>query len=322
MKETPADPSSACVPVSSYWRYVGLGLLSHLLWGSYPVFAKRAVVEVPKFSLLVLAALTATAVGWVLWGRQEREFVQFWSTLRRRPILWALTLFWVLRSITNIISIELTRAVWVQLINILTPFPVALLGAWIFHQPVPRFTYRALLLSLLGSSLMLVPDWSQLDVDFAPRDVLGLATAVLSTLILATYYQLVRRSRLTRSGGGLIMLHQGIATALTHTVLTLSFHEDWRAWTHVSPMGWLAVLGAILLAQVAGNLIQILAVGGANPALVSSFMPLRLVSALLLGWLVLGERLVTPLQWLGMIIVILTITGYLWLQRESATVSR
>ena len=286
------------------------------MWGSYPVFVKRAVSEVPKFSLLLLASLTVAAVGALLVRQYDGlSWPQAYAILRQERALWGLAVFVVLRSVTNVISIDLTHAVWVQLINILTPFPVALLGAWFFGEPVPRYTYRALTLSTVGGALMLVPDWSQVLSAFTPRDVLGLTMAAVSTLTLAMYFQLVRRSRLRQASGGLIMFQQGISMGLTHAVLSLGSGEDWSAWTAVSPMGWLSILGAILLAQVLGNLVQIVALGGTNAAIITSLMPLRLFSALTLGWLLLREQLVTPAQWIGMIIAVVTITVYLWLQR-------
>lgn len=308
---------------NTLWHYVSLGLLGHLLWGSYPVFAKRAVADVPKFSLLFIASLTAASVGAVLVRTYDGlTWQDVWGILRRERALWGLAIFVVLRSVTNIISIELTHAIWVQLINILTPFPVALLGAWFFGEPVPRYTYRALTLSTLGAVLMLVQDWSQFLAGFTPRDILGLATAIVSTMALATYFQLVRRSRLRQASGGLIMFQQGIAMGLAHATLSLSTRENWGAWTTVSPMGWLGVAGTILLAQVLGNLVQIVAIGGANPAIITSLMPLRLASALILGWLILHEQLVTPLQWLGMFVAVVTISLYLWMQSSYNDSSR
>lgn len=302
---------------SASWRYVWLGLAGHLLWGSYPVFAKRAVAEVPKFSLLLLASLSTMLMGAaVLHWHDGLDRRRVWTVLRQERTLWGVTVFWVLRSVTNIVSIELTRATWIQLINILTPFPVALLGGWVFGEPVPRYTYRALVFSSLGAALMLVQDWSQVGTGFTSRDLLGLFTAVFSTLALATYFQLVRRSRLRQVTGGLIMFQQGLALFLTYAMLTWGSGEDWSAWMTVTPGGWLAVFGVVWLVQGLANLMQITAVGGANPALITSLMTLRLVSALVLGRLILGERLVTPAQWVGMVLVVVTVTLYLWLQTD------
>ena len=108
----------------------------------------------------------------------------------------------------------------------------------------------------------------------------------------------------------------------TFLILSLLSGEDWRQWQTVSTGGWLAVIGVVWLVQVGGNLVQITALGGTNPALVTSMMALRLVSALALAWLILGEMLVSPTQWLGVIIVIGAVTTYLWLQRNGGKPAR
>ncbi len=295
--------------------YVWLGLAGQLIWGSYPPTAKRALLEVPKFSLLLLGTSANALVGLMVMLKEERrslgEVVRF---LWREKVLWALAVFVVLRSVTNILAIDLTQATWVQLIYLLTPFAVALLGAWLFGEPTPPYTYSALALSTLGAALTLVRDWAHLQANFTPRDLLGLGVAGISMLSLATYFQLVRRSSRRAAGRGLIMFQQGVAMALTYLVLTLVWHEDWGAWQHLSPLGWGAVLWVIGVVFGLGNFLQITALGGANAALITSLMPLRLLSAIALGWWLLGERLATPLQWLGAGLVLVTVSGYLWLQ--------
>ncbi len=309
-------PASASTPPSA-WPYVWLGVLAHLVWGSYPVLAKRAVAEVPKFSLLLLASLMTLLVGIILLRQSERQTAaRIWSVLRQEPVLWALAVVVAARAVTNIWSISLTRAMWVSLINILTPFPVALLGVWFFGESTPRYTYPALLVSTVGATLMLVENWSRIGIDFSGRDGLGLLMAASSTLLLALYMQLVRRSHLRNVTHGLILTQQAAAMSLAFAILTLLGREDWRQWTTVSTGGLLAALGAIWIAQVGGNFLQIKAVSGANPALVTSLMALRLVSALALSGLVLSEELATPLQWLGAALVIGTVTIYLWVQRN------
>lgn len=294
-----------------------------MIWGSYPVFAKRAVLEVPKFSLVFFASMVAMLVGVMLiWRRDRMTWGETWDVLRSTRALWLLAIFVVIRSVTNIISIELTKAVWVQMINILAPFPVAFIGVLFFAQATPPYTYRALLLSTIGAAMMLVQDWSHALAGFAFRDVLGLTMAVVSTLSLSVYLQLVTRSQMRRASGGLIMVQQGAAMAITFLALSFLTGEQWEAWRTVSVGGWLAVMAVIWLVQVGGNVVQITALGGANPALITSMMALRLVSALALGWLILGEFLVSPTQWLGAVLVVGTVTTYLWLQKNGGKSAR
>ncbi len=316
------SPPSHINAAPTVWIYLWLGLIGQFIWGSYPVFAKRAVAEVPKFSLLFFASVAATILGMVLLRRGNRiEWSQARRTVRQSRVLWLLAVFVVARSVSNIIAVELTRATWVQLIYILAPFGVAFLGTWFFSERTPPYTYRALILATLGSALLLVQDWSDLASGFTASDVLGLTIAVLSTLALATYYQLVRRSHVGNVSTGLIMVQQGIAMALTFLFLSWNTSEDWTAWRSVSTGGWLAALAVIFLVQVGGNWMQITALSGASPTLVTSMMPLRLISALILGWFILGEQLTSSSQWLGAVLVVGTMTIYLWLQRRAHSVT-
>lgn len=294
-----------------------MGVLSHVFWGSYPALAKRAVEEVPKFSLLLLASLATLLVGLILVHFRERlRTRQVWGVMRSEPVLWALAVVVAARAVTNILSIALTRAVWVAMIGLLTPFIVAMIGAWLYGEAAPRYTYRAMLLSTAGAILVIVPDWSQVSAGFTPRDVLGLIVAGTSSLLLAFYMQLVRRSHLRQVTHGLILTQQALAMSLAFAVLTVATGEDWGQWSTASPAALLAALGVIWLAQVGGNVLQIFAIGGAGASLITSLMGLRLVSALVVAGLLLGEQLVAPGQWLGAAIVVGTVTGYLWLQRR------
>lgn len=299
--------------------YVWMGLLAQLAWGSYPPTAKRALMEVPKFSLLFLASSAATMVGVsVMWREEQRSPLEVVRFLFGEKVLWALGAVVALRSLTNLFAIDLTRATWVQLIYLLTPFVVALLGAWFFDEPTPPFTYQALTLSTIGAVLTLVSDWSDVWAGFTRQDFIGLGIALVSMLSLALYFQLVRRSSRREAGRGMIMMQQSAALVPMYAFLSVSAGEDWAAWAHLSPAGWAAVAWVVLGVFVAGMLLQITALGGAKAALVTSLMPLRLVSAIALGWWLLGERLTTPWQWFGALLVLGTVSAYLWVQQRAA----
>ena len=296
---------------------VWLGLLGQLLWGTYPVVGKRAILEVPKFSLLLFATMGSASVGWWL-ARREEGFsaAQMLQWFRQEKTLWALALFVVLRSVSNLLAFDLTKATWVQLVYLLTPFTVAIFGALLFKEPTPPYTYQALVVSSVGAALVIVKDWRHVWSSFAADDLVGLGLALLSMLSLAVYFLLVRRSSKRATGRGMILLPQGLVLVLTYLGLTLATGEHWQAWAHLSTTGWLAACWVVMGVFMLANVLQITALSGANPALITSLMPLRLVSAIGLGWLLLGERLTTPAQWLGAALVLSTVSGYLWLQRS------
>lgn len=304
----------------SIWTYVWLGIVAHIFIGSYPVFAKRALAEVPKFSLVFLAslAIAITGAAWMHW-RERLPLKQAWHIYSKERILWLFAFVVALRAVTNIIAISLIPAVWMALLTMLAPFLVALLGAWLFSQPIPRFTFRALLISSVGAILMVVPDWSDVGGGFTHQDLLGVGIGLLSILAFSFYYLFIRRSRLGHATNGLVMFQQGLAMSTAFLFMTLATGEDWSQWSSVSTGGWMAVLIVIFVIQVGGNLLQIIAVGGVTPALITSFMGIRLVSALVLAGLILGEVLVSPTQWLGAILVVGAVTLYLWIQKNGHT---
>ncbi len=306
----------------SIWSFVGMGVVAQFIWGSYPVFAKRAMAEVPKFSLLLMAT-TATMLAslWVIRRSDKRTWGEIFGLLLRARALWGLAFFVVLRSVTNLLAVDMTRATWAQLIYLLTPFVVAILGSAFFGEQTPRFTYRALLLSTLGAMMVLVEDWSHALAGFSARDGWGLAVATFSMISLSVYFLMIRRSSRSNASNGLIMFQQSVAMATTYLALTLLTGEDWGRWAQATPAGLFYAFSVITIVQMGGNLLQITAIGGASPALITSLMPLRLISAIVLGWFVLGEQLKTPWQWTGAVIVLTTVSGYLWLQSRDAFAS-
>jgi drug/metabolite transporter (DMT)-like permease len=211
-------------------------------------------------------------------------------------------------------AIDMTRATWLQLIYLLTPFAVPILGTLFFDEPTPRYTYRALILSTFGAVLVLVTDWSDVFAGFTTRDMWGLALAAFSMLTLATYFQMVRRSSRRHASSGMILLQQNLALVSTYLILTLATGEDWSRWQTASPTGLIYALTFIFGIMMLGNILQVSAIGGASPALITSLMPLRLIVTIALGWIVLGEYLTEPWQWAGAAIVLITVSGYLWLQ--------
>ncbi len=315
MSSPPSSTTASASQAHSIHFYVWLGLAGQLIWGSYPVMAKRAIMEVPKFSLLLAATSVAMGMGiWVMRREGERSWRRVAHFLLHEKALWGLAIFVVLRSVTNILAIDLTRATWVQLIYLLTPFLVAILGALFFHEQTPRYTYRALLLSTLGATMVLVTDWSDVMAGFSARDFLGLSIALVSMLALAFYYQMIRRSSRSHASNGMILFQQSMAMVGTYLALTVLTGEDWGQWLDLSSSGWAYVLWVVFGIFILGNLMQITAISGASPALITSLMPLRLISAIALGWLILGEQLTTAWQWVGAGIVLVTVSGYLWLQ--------
>jgi drug/metabolite transporter (DMT)-like permease len=306
-------------PSRSIATYIWLGMMAQMIWGAYPVTAKRAMLEVPKFSLLFFATFATMLAGlWLMYRTEKRSWQEAFAVMLRTKSLWGLAFFVIARSVSNILAVEMTRATWVQLIYLMTPFMVAILGSLVFGIRTPRYTYRALLLSSFGAAMVLIEDWSHIFARFSAKDGWGLLIATFSMMSLATYFLMIRRNRQGDIGRGMILFQQSLVMTSTYLVLTLVTGEDWGRWMTASPQGWMYAISIITIIQIGGNSLQITAIGGASPALITSLMPLRLISALILGWLILGEHLTTVWQWAGAIIVLVTVSGYLWLQSRDS----
>lgn len=297
------------------WAWVAAALFAHTSWGAYPVLARylQTVSGLPSMALLALGNLLAlVAFAPFVLGRIDRRF------LRSRAI-WGFTLVVVLRAITNVLSARFTLAVYVQLITLMTPLVVALLSAALFREKLPPYTWPAIAVSLVGSLLMMSGDIGGhgLSLALSGGDLLGIGLATVSMLSLSFYMILVPRTVKDAVPGEAVLLVQLIALTTTSGAISLLIGEDWGRYGALGIADWAVFLAFVLFVLLGANLGQIAALRHLGAPMVSSTMAWRLVATLALAALLLGERLTSPLQALGALIVLGTITAYLQRQRRA-----
>ncbi|HMQ33506.1 MAG TPA: DMT family transporter [Chloroflexaceae bacterium] len=294
------------------WMVVAL--LAHSAWGAYPVLARylQTVSQIPSMALLALGNLIALAAfaPFVL-RRLDRRFL-------RSRALWAFTLVVVVRAVTNVLSARYTLAIYVQLVTLMTPLVVALLSAALFRDRLPPYTWPALAVSLVGSLLMMSGDIGghALGLALTGEDLLGIGLAAISMLSLALYMILVPRTVKDAVPGEVVLLMQLVALTATTGALSLLVGEDWGRYLTLAPADWAVYLAFVLFVLLGANLGQIAALRHLGAPLVSSTMAWRLIATLAMAALLLGERLTSPWQALGAVIVLATITAYLQRQRR------
>lgn len=285
-------------------------------WGAYPVFLRylQTVSLIPGFSLLLVAnVLLFCIVAGAVWRQFE------WQALRQ-PILWAFLALAVARAVTNMLATRFTLAIFAQLIYLMTPFIVAFLSRTLLKEALPTFTFRALVLCLLGALLMMRGDLLTAGENTAVfrNDPLGLSLAILSSLCLAGYMVLTRRSAKSNISSQTLLLANYVGISAFTAVSTFTVREDWHIWTQLSVGDWgvfTAVALGVLLLSNWGQLRSIQLLGA---SLVSSLMSTRLISSLLFASLLLGENLNSAEQFLGAGIVIITISWYLSQQAKGS----
>jgi len=291
------------------WQWVSVALLAQMGWGAYPVLLRylQTVSGIPSLSLLAmgnLVVLLITAVA--ILPRIDKSIF-------RLRIVWLFGLMVVLRGVSNLLAVRFTLATYAQLIYLMTPFLVAFISRIILKEQLPRNTIKAILLAFVGALLIMSQSVSQATAvnRVSQNDLLGIGLALASTIFLSLYILLTRRAaQHNASGEALLMVHL-VSLFTFSTIVSLIIGEDWSQWGTLNSSDWL-IFGLLSLGILMGaNLGQIRSIQFLGAPLASSIMPIRLVSALIFGGLLLGERLTSVWQILGTAVVIITLTWYL-----------
>jgi drug/metabolite transporter (DMT)-like permease len=308
-----SPPPAAARPGTSVpWAWIGIALLAHTGWGAYPVMARylQTISGLPSMSILSFGNLLALLVyaPFVIRRVDPQVF--------RQPILWLFAVVVTLRAITNLTSARFTLSVYVQLITQLAPLIVALLSAGLLKEKLPPFTWPAIGLSLLGGLMMMTADTAGIALSLSASDLLGISLAVASVIFLSIYMILVPRATNARVTAEVVLLIQLISLTVVTGTLSLLIGEDWSRYQALGWIDWTVFFSFVVFVLLGANLGQVTSLRRLGAPLVSSTMAWRLVAALLLGGLLLGEWLRTPLQLIGAVIVLVTITYYVSRQRK------
>lgn len=290
-----------------------LGLSAHLIWGSYPVIAKKLLLVLPPFALV--------AVGYtgVLILMSPVLVKHSWTQSLKNRSAWLLMLVGAVRMVTNILSIQATRASYVQLINLLTPFVVAIVGRAFFREKIPPYTFSALTISSLGSILVILrePSLSIFQGEWRLNDTIGISLAMFSNIFLAFYVLLTRYEQTSHKISSVVLFaQQSVVLMLTGFVASFFLQENWYSWLNMSWEMWGLFIALLIVNLIAGNLIQINSLSLLGAALFTSLMGARLVAALVLSAILLSEPLKSGWQALGAFLVIGAVMVYMLLQTE------
>jgi drug/metabolite transporter (DMT)-like permease len=282
-------------------------LAAHSGWAMYPVLNKALLAYLPPFTLLMTGNGLALVIAFFV--ARPHLSRALWSS----KTLWIFSLVTAARSVTNILSIKYTLAIYVQLVNLSTPFFVAWLSYLLLKEHVPPFTLRALLASSVGAFLVLSPHPASLQLPRGSTDLPGIVLALLSSAFLGLYMT-VRDTHPTA-----IYFQQTLTLVILYAGLSLLSGEDWGVWRNQPAQVWLGMIVLAIVVLTGAALLQIWALSLVNAALFSTLISWRLVVALIAAWLILGERLVSLWQVIGAFIVIVVVTLYLGYQALQRT---
>ncbi|MGC8799983.1 DMT family transporter [Chloroflexus sp.] len=305
-----SNPSAATATTRTgvTWFWLMVALFAHTGWGAYPVLARylQTISHLPSMAILTLG----NALALLVYLPFAYRYID--CTVWRTPIIWLFALVVSVRAMTNLTSARFTLAIYVQLITLLTPLIVALLSKLFFHERLPPLTLPAIGFSLIGSVLLMSSDLHRGAVlQLTTGDLIGIAIALVSACALALYMILVPRA--TAAGqvrAEAMLLIQLIALTITCGAMSILLGEQWQQFTVIGYVDWLVFAAFVIFVLLGANLGQIVALRQLGAPLVSSTMGWRLISALGLAALLLGEQLQNGWQILGAMIVVATITVY------------
>lgn len=269
-------------------------LLLSMLWGGSFFFGKVVLAELPPFTVVFgrvgLAAIALNLIV-IATGSRMPAVASTWGAFFTMGLLNNLIpfslIFWSQTQIASGLA---------AILNSTTPlFTIVLAHRLTRDERLTANRLAGVLLGIGGVAVMIGPDaWRGVDVSvIAQVAVLG---AALSYAFAGLYG---RRFKSTPP----LVAASGQVTATTIMMLPVMLIVD-QPWTLAAPGIWTvaALVGLALLSTALAYVIyfRILAVAGAtNLLLVTLLIP---VSALLLGLLILGERL-EPWRFVGMALI-------------------
>ncbi len=297
------------------WLVLALVVQAAIGASMIPLRYLQTVAGLPGLAVIALTDLVAFSI--MSWQIIPRIDQRFWKS----KTLWAMLAFVILRTIFLTFAARFTKTYIVQLINLLAPFLVVLLNGVFVKKPLPRFTLLAISTSVVGGALMIFGGLVNQPITslLTPEDSLGILFAFLATFTIAGYMMIVKRGEEIGLPFEIVYFSQISILTVFMGGLSLAAGEDWSAFLS---MDWRAILALFSIAigvEIGCKIGNITTLRKLGAPLVSSLLALRLVAALWFGWLFLGERLTSRLQWLGMLLVVVAVTGYLWYQSRPPT---
>eukprot|EP01117_Protostelium_nocturnum_P009237 TRINITY_DN3305_c0_g2_i1.p1 TRINITY_DN3305_c0_g2~~TRINITY_DN3305_c0_g2_i1.p1 ORF type:complete len:485 (+),score=118.26 TRINITY_DN3305_c0_g2_i1:153-1607(+) len=295
--------------------WMGLALVSHFLWGIYPVLARYLQTQcgIPSLSLLFAANIPCSIITLAIILYRNRLF-----EIIKSKMLPTVVLVSAIRASTNLLAPKFTSAIYVQLITLATPFIVAGMNMTMSLGELPKGTYPAMFATSVGAILMVISSASPLKFDLVVDDGVGLTLALASALFLALYMIFVKKC----TTGPNAIPNEELLFFLTFPLVaiggTFSFilEEKWEPWGHLTLGGWMALIGLTFGCNLCGNFLQVAAIKNIGAPMVSSCLAFRLISSLVFSQLIMREVLKSYFQMVGAFIVLTAITLYLWNQKK------
>eukprot|EP00884_Botryococcus_braunii_P010777 jgi/Botrbrau1/19700/Bobra.0003s0061.1 len=328
---------------SNFWDdllWYGLLLLTHVLWGLYPVSCRyletKTVPPLGPMRLGFYVAFIALLALFFTVTLPAYLKTLLSSTPAHRPVehdgdkkFWEKLAAIVVLSFTlgvlafgGIVATNFTSANWCQLLYMTAPLFVALLGAAVLGVPIPWFLWPSLLITIVGAGMVVFGSQTG-DAEFAlgPRDFIGLSIAFACVLAMAVFYVYVQKTE-GLIGVEVILYVEYLTMCIALPGLSAAFEgSDWDAILHYTWADWTNLLFASLGVYFGMNMLQQLVIRRLGASIFAMSSALRLVATIAGSWIILDEQITNWIEWLGALLVMLSVTFYLYMQFVTTPVS-
>jgi len=300
-------------PIQTEKRSMGgwilLAIAVHVVIGGtmVPLRYVQTVVGLPSLGTVAVGDLLAFSI--MAWFTIPKVDKAFW----RSRTLWLMVAIVIFRTVFWTLSGRFTQPYLAQMVNLLAPFFVVLFDRVVNKARLPKFTLPAITLSLVGGLLLIfggLQDAPMVSV-LTQSDWIGLGMALLATFGIAAYMVIVKYGQQIGLPFEAVYISQVGALGVVGVILSLIFRENWSGFLTLDWKSVLVILFYAFVMEIGVKIGHITVIRKLGAPLVSSMLAVRLVAAIFFGWLLMGERPQSLLQWIGAGIVVLTITWYL-----------
>jgi drug/metabolite transporter (DMT)-like permease len=296
--------------------WILLSIVSHTSFGLYVVFSKDLFRYLPPFALLACTFSVVLVVSFMLLHKEIN-----WQDFARASI-WLVVVVALLRSITKMLAVQYTLATYVQLLDLGAPFVTAFISWGLLRERLPRGTILALMTTTVGVFLVIVINPWDIQLPNGQTGLIGIVLAMASSIFMGILVVVTGFVTRVRSNPANVYIQQTLALVVTYFALSMVFNESWLPFKSMT-VSTLCYLIVFVLIVFIGGWLTVFSLSRVNSTLFSVLLSLRLVTAMVAGWVILGEKLSNPMQVVGFVLVVVSITWYLWQQdrREQQRIS-
>ena len=234
----------------SFW--IACGVLVHLAWGTYPVFARYMQVMLHLDGLLVLifsnllsflVVQTLTCQG--LGGPAGRKVGMIYAMLITA------------RGVSNMLTSKFTIALYSGIVTQFGPFIVAGVSWAILADDLPRCILPSLVLSTVGSLLVVLGQANSHVWEFSGNDAIGIGMAMASICVSAGIRVTMKMSSSSLSGFMLVTWQYMSAIPQVLLAMLLTPTTAWVETVHLSSHQWLVIAAFVLVLPLAASYGQV-----------------------------------------------------------------